>query len=225
MREYQIKCNDGNIFQKPITIDTLIDDNWVIILKDDFKDSIEIKINNFSEAYKYLREEIAYKSPRTFIDYTSCIEQAIIKYFGFYYDVKKSLQFYYHDKKEKSINDLSKKNMATSVERSIIAQALLIEYGADTVFKLSDAIINDKEDIHAYNLIHYSGKYYIFDATIPTIKDCAYSPIVCEIEKDTYDKLLNDEQSITITHLNPLNNKEYSITYGKKEKVKELTKN
>ena len=83
MREYQIKHNDGKIYQKPITIKSIIDENWVIVLKDDFMKSMEIKINNVSEAYKLLRSEISCKSPRNFLDYAICIEQAIIKYFGF----------------------------------------------------------------------------------------------------------------------------------------------
>ena len=99
----------------------------------------------------------------------------------------------------------------------MLSQNLLIELGIKSIYKASGTIIDGKECVHAYNLISHDGKYYIFDATIPTVDNDKLSPIICEIPEDVFDILSNPNGnigiSVEVTHLNPLINADCNITY------------
>ena len=181
-------------------------------------------IGDIKEAYIILREEIRAKQPRSILDYALCVQNTILKYFGDYSSVKKRLSFFpsdedieYDGKEMGKVSDLAHKNAAMCVERAMLAQNLLIEIGIKSIYKISGVIVNGKPDAHAYNLVSHDGKYYIFDATIPTINMDKISPIICEISKEVFDKLSKPNcdigVSVSIEHFNPLQNKDYSITY------------
>ena len=223
MKEYQIKCSDG-VYTNPITYRKLFDESDSVTIKDESGTIKEIKVGSLSDVYKILREVIGYKIPLDFEEYTTCVEETIIRYFGFYSDNKRSLTYYLLNNDPKTFADLEKKNLSLSVVRSMVAHNLLIECSIDTVFKLSYATIDGREAIHAYNLVSYGDKHYIFDATIPTIRDVRFSPIICEIDDEIYNALLNNEEGYDVVHLNPIRNRQYSITYGEIKKNKQLNK-
>ena len=182
-------------------------------------------IGNVTKAYEYLRDEISSKGPANLFDYVECAFGVIMRYFGNLYYISKRDAYFPTEKmvqkKGKSrgkVSDLYQKNMAMSIERSMLLQDLFIGgLGFDSTFKISETIINDKKCIHAYNLLGHDDKYYIIDATFPSIVNNKINPIICEIPKEVYDKIsspLSDVgYSVKASYINPLENKEYCIIY------------
>ena len=239
MREYYVKNSDGNM-----SIMHYIGANYIgdgLVIKDvissynkdfDNKDEFIIDpvskryctIGNTMEAYKYLRSEVASKRPIDLYEYAECVYKVVLRYFGNMYYAKNRLSYFPSEKEiaqgkeQGKISDLAHKNAAMSLERAILVQNLFVgDLGFKSIFKISEAIINDKKTIHAYNLLYHDDKYYLVDVTIPSIINNRINPIICEIPKEVYDKIsspLNDIGcSITVNHMNPLENKKYSITY------------
>ena len=181
-------------------------------------------IGDIKEAYQILRNEIFAKKPQSIYEYTLCIENTIVRCFG---DFSKSKNRLFSFPTEKDVisgkknigkvSDLFHKNMAFGVERAMLAQNLLIETGIKSTFKASSTIVNDKLINHAYNLISQDGKFYIFDATFPSIINDKVCPLICEIPEEVYNKISNPNSdigiSVNVTHFNPLQNMEYNITY------------
>ena len=103
------------------------------------------------------------------------------------------------------------------IERAMLSQNLLKEIGIDTTFKISGIKKNGEDEAHAFNLITHDNKYYIFDATIPTLRNNVISPLICEIPEDIYKKIISPSSSIGasihVTHYNPLQDKDYDIIY------------
>ena len=195
-------------------------DNEDLVMVDDQRYSI---VGNIKEAYSLLKSEIKAKSPRQLVDYSICVYNAVTHFFG---DTSKANMRVNNYPKENEIidgktrgqiSDLYQKNMALSIERAVVSQNLLIELGIKSTYKVSGAIIDEKECIHAYNLISHDGKYYIYDATIPNAHNARISPIICEIPEDVYNELSNPNSEIGISvetrHLNPTKNEENTIVY------------
>jgi hypothetical protein len=103
------------------------------------------------------------------------------------------------------VSDLKGRNLAACVERAALSQNLLKFLGYDSVFKQSQITNGDKNELHAYNLVAYNGKYYIFDATIPRVNENGeVTPIITEIPKEAFDTLsiprAKDDVSIKTEH-------------------------
>ncbi len=182
-----------------------------------------ITTGNILEAYKMLRDEVNAKAPRSPADYIKCIGPVIGHYFGEVSFPRKQKEYYFNDKKFKSsekkieVSDLYHKYAATSVERAMLTQNLLTECGIETIFKVSGAIIDGKNTIHAYNIITINEKHYIFDTTMPTLKENSVCPIVCEIPEEIYQIIINPNYdigySIPVKYYNPLISKNVEVTY------------
>ena len=256
MRKYPIVDNEGQvILASCIGVNHLADGTVIEGVASsynrdfDSKDLVNIEsespdirhgvIGNIKEAYAYLREEISSKEPHDLFEYTECIERVVCRYFGNYYYAKKRLSYFPTDeevkngKKRGKVSDLMQKNVALCTERAMLSQNLLFSLGFNSIFKASGAIMNNKMKPHAYNLISHDGKYYIFDATIPTLFNNKISPIICEIQKEVYDEMAkpnsNNGYSVCVSHIDPLTNIYWDITYdaGRElvyEKGKVLTK-
>ncbi len=258
MKEYQIKLENGKVFNASYiglnhdasgnvyentfsSYNKYFDNNDEVLVEYNSKDIRYIKLGDIKEAYQLLRDAICAKTPRSVSEYTECVIDAIIRYFGVASDIKKQESFYDKIEKDSSgkkivyASSLVHKSVATSIERAMVAQNLLIECGILSVFKVSGAMIDGKNTIHAFNLINNEGKYCIFDSTIPTIKNGKIHPIILEIPEEVYLKIINPTSdigySVKVKYLNSLQNKECDITYDAgrnnlyipdKEKVKKL---
>ena len=185
-------------------------------------------IGNIKEAYEILKKYLEKEKPSTIYEYSECVEKTILDYFSDYSNTNKRLSFFPDEEtviegaSMGKVSGLAHKNAAMCIERAMTSQNLLKDLGFDVTFKISGVIVNGKPDAHAYNLLSYNNKYYLFDATIPTIRDDKISPIIGEIPKDIYEKIKNPSSdigaSIHVIHYNPLMNKEYDITYDSARK-------
>ena len=191
----------------------------VVFISGDLGDLKYCKIGNIMESYHVLKEELNNMEPRDIYEYSYCVGNAILNYFGNFSNVKNRKLYLPSDddKQVGLVSNLAYKNAATSIERAMLAQNFLIDVGLKSIYKVSGAIINGEECVHAYNLISHNGKCYIFDATIPTLREIKTNPIICEIPKDVFDKLSSpnpkDGCSVLINHYNPFEEKDYEIVY------------
>ena len=115
------------------------------------------------------------------------------------------------------VSDLKGKNAAMCVERAMVAQNLLKLLGINSYYKCSGIIKNGKKDVHSYNVVEYGGRYYIFDAAIPTLIDGEISPIVAEISKEVFEQLIQvrtrEGISVEVSHFNPLRDEDINVVY------------
>lgn len=207
--------------------------NDVIIITDPKLPLRCATVGNINLAYQLLRNELDSKMPRDAEGYMACVQRAIELYFGPYAkDKKKRLLNYPTEEEIKNsgaergtISKLGGKNpplnLAVSPERAVVAQNLLMSCSTDvtTCFKMSTTTINGKDRVHAYNLVHetLNDKYYICDFAIPTLRNGEISPIVCEIPLEVYEQIIsplpNIGYSVEVDYHNPVNKKNYIITY------------
>jgi hypothetical protein len=115
------------------------------------------------------------------------------------------------------VSDLKGKNSAMCVERAMVAQNLLKLFGINSYYKCSGIVKNDKKEVHSYNVVEFDGKYYIFDATMPTLKDEEISPLVAEISKEAFEELIQvrtrEGMSVEVSHYNPLRSEDINVVY------------
>ena len=208
-----------------------IDSKDEIIVSND-EDGLRIaKLGDINKAYELLRVEIVSRDPRDMEGYLECVQQAVILYFGAYSNREKRIKFYPTEeeiknkgKKHGRISDFGKpgnRDLALSLERSILAQNLMIWCCVDinTYLKISETTINGKDRVHSYNLVHdgLKDKYYICDFSIPSFRNGKIHPIICEIPKYVYEKMISPlpeiGYSVEVDYLNEVNGKNYLITY------------
>ena len=150
---------------------------------------------NCDEAYKLLIKRIQNLDEITFDRLISEVYQTTIDYFGKVEDVDitKRTEFYASlgvVDGVATIERFKNSNIAACAERALLSHNLLHFLGIHSTLKDSEIINDGKIDHHYYNLIEYSGKHYIYDSTIPRIKnDGSISPIITEIPKAVYDEL------------------------------------
>ena len=251
MRGYPIKTSTGEVWKLHAigcnhtannycyggiisSYDKPFDNEDHVYLENGLDDIRSCTIGDVKDAYEILKEVISTYKPKTLEDYAFCVQEVIIRYFGDYQNIKSRLSFFPTlddldlGVEMGKVSDLAHKNAAMCVERAMLSQNLLHLLGIKAIYKISGVVINGKIDIHAFNLIEFKGKYYIFDATIPTLKDEKISPLICEIPKEVFDKISSPLQdvgeSVQVIHYNPLQNKDYDIIYdaGRKEIYKVL---
>lgn len=225
---------DGNALDNIISSYSKHFDNNDVVIITDGKDTPRCAtIGDINKAYGLLRTEVASKCPRDPESYLACVQRTIELYFGQYaIDKEKRLSFYPTEEevmnkgiKRGKISDLGGMtpplNLAVSLERAMVAQNLLISCSIDiySTFKISVTTINGKERVHAYNLVYdaLANTHYICDFAIPTLRDGEISPIVCEIPKEVYDKMISPlplvGYSVEVDYHNPVNEKDYIVTY------------
>ncbi len=180
-------------------------------------------IGDISSIYMMLGKNVAERQPHTFEDYCVCIMKTIQEYFGDYSNVDIRMDNYPDEDfiadgvPIGKVSDLRGKNAAMCVERAMIAQNLLKLLGITSYYKSSGILKDGNKEVHSYNLVEHQGKYYVFDATIPTVKDDEISPIVAEIPEEVFNELVQvrtrEGISVEVTHFNPLRDTDVTIVY------------
>lgn len=228
MRQYQIITKDGEIKRMShigVNYNNLKEEQKDYLSSYDkaFVESDEIVIPNgnklsyctigdIKEAYVIFRNNIASNRPRNVEDYIACIQNVMLAYFGNLFNAKKRKL-----NEKYKVSDLAHKNSAIGIERAMLAQNLLWEIDVKSIFKISMVIVDNKPIIHAYNIVSYDDKHYIFDSTLQSVRNGFISPIICEIPNDVYEEIIlptsSDGISVEVTHFDPLQNKDITVIY------------
>lgn len=194
------------------TIDGYISSNIHLnVLSGIMSDEVNLCVDDVTEAYKILVNKIKSSTNIDFdglmklvydttVDYFGTTEQTIPKreqyYNNLYYDEEKDIVT------DGKLSDFKGKNMAACNERAALSQNLMSFLGVDTTYKVSPIKCDGKNEVHAYNLVSYGGKYYVFDSTMPRINDDkTITPIIVEIPEEAFNELKHrvyDEDDISI---------------------------
>ncbi len=201
-------------------------DEELIGIESGFGDIINTKIGDIKEAYELLKLKINKIDSTDIVEVSRVVLETVDEYFGGFANTHKRLDYYYEDdyeeKKNNKISNLKGTGAAMCVERAALAQNLLIALGINSFFKASGINKNSNQEIHAYNLIEYNGKYYIFDTSIPNLINNQINPLIAEIDKEAFALLsapISDIGiSITVEHYNPYRNVDVIITYDSNRK-------
>ncbi len=183
-----------------------------------------LTIGDTEEATALLRDIATTDKTDTLNEKAQAVGKTVDTYFGDFTMLQYRLSYFptvddvTEDNPQGQVSDIAHKHCAACVERAMMSQNLLTEMGVDSTFKMSGFINSDGEkDAHAYNIIRDNGKYYIFDATQPTLRDGKIDPIVCEIPEAVALKMLDplseDGTSVKVSHYNPLQGRVYDVTY------------
>lgn len=180
-------------------------------------------IGDISNIYIMFGKNVAERQPHTFEDYSICMMKTIQEYFGDYSNIDQRMDNYPDvDLIEEGlpigkVSNLKGKNAAMCVERAMVAQNLLKLLGINSYYKCSGIIKNGKKEVHAYNVVEFQSKYYVFDATMPTVKDEEISPIVAEIPQEVFEELIKvrtrEGISVEVSHFNPLRDEDINVIY------------
>jgi len=221
-----------------------IDDSDRIYLGNSLAEQRMISIGNIDEAYEMLNQTLKKNYDKTFIDACASILETVNFYFGGFACSSERLTYFPLEKDVSTgkvargkLSNIKRKNVALGEERAILSHNLLKYLGYDSTIKFSFIKITseqeEKEIVHAYNLIQNDNKYYLFDVTYPTLYDGRMNPVIIELDEDTYDNLvypLNDDKevlktSIDVEHFDPLSAQDIKIRYNSnkidvKQKVK-----
>ena len=186
-------------------------------------DYVPCVIGDISSAYIMFGKSVAERQPHTFEDYAVCIMKTIQDYFGDYSNIDDRMNNYpdLDDIQDGNriglVSDLKGKNAAMCVERAMVTQNLLRLLNINSFYKSSGILKNGNREVHSYNLVEYDDKYFIFDTTMPTLKNEEISPIITEIPKEVFDELVKvrtrDGISVEVSHYNPLRSEDINIVY------------
>ena len=192
-------------------------------------DIVKAQIGNIREAYELLKSKLEGKENINVFEISAIVLETVNEYFGGFKNLEHRMDYYYpedfEESKDNRISNLKGKGSAMCVERAALAQNLLKSLGINSVFKASGIVKDNHKEAHCYNLIEYEGKYYIFDTSLPNLIDGVISPLIAEIDKETFDTLSNPLSDIGISvstaHYNPYRSVDMSITYdsGRKKQI------
>lgn len=99
---------------------------------------------------------------------------------------------YYEDNSNVTLESLKGKNIGVCLEDAVFSQNMLKLLGFNSSIKVSLVRYGDGTyDTHAYNLINFRNKNYIFDSRFPSLD----SPVVGTLNKEEYKEFLNGENS------------------------------
>ncbi len=203
--------------------------NQQVLIEDGIGARIPCVIGDIKESYEMLKSKLS-SDTANIEDISETVFEVVWEYFGDYSKVSERLSYYNDldeiesDKDIGKVSSLKGKNAAMCVERAMLSQNLLKSLGIESYYKQSQIIKNGKIDAHAYNIIAYDGKYYVFDATIPALKNDKVNPLVGEIPKDAYEQIASPDAwigcSIEVSHYNPLRDEDVNIVYDAGRKYK-----
>ncbi len=202
-----------------------------VLIGDGVFDKVPCVIGNVDDAYLMLKKKLQTIKLSNFEEVCEVIFEIIQDYFGDFSNIDTRMN-YYPDEDAildnnlpiGKVSNLKGKNGAMCIERAMLSQNLLKKCGFNSYFKVSSISLNEKLEVHAFNLIANMDKYYIFDSTIPTVKDNKITPLIALIPKEVFDKISSQENSVgysvEVSHYNPLRNKDITIIYdfGREEK-------
>ena len=214
----------------------------VALLESGLMDFRYVQLGDIKDAYTILENKLSNLTNIGFENVMRYIAETVQEYFGDYSNVSSRLENYPDEdevemfsKERGKASDLQGKNAAMCVERAMLSQNLL-KYvseklpGLDSYFKATGIEIQRDEDkpkreAHAFNLVSYNGKYYIFDATIPKGTKDNLQPIVAELPEHVFTSLVESPRigyAIEIEHISALTGKKmhYTLDYRAEKKFK-----
>ena len=216
--------------------------NEVALLEAALMDNTFIQLGDVKEAYDILENKLSDLKNIKFEDAMRFIAETVQEYFGDYSNVSSRLANYPNEfdikrfsKERGKASDLQGKNAAACVERAMLSQNLL-KYiteklpGLNSYFKATGIEIQrdgdkPKREAHAFNLVSYNGKYYIFDSTIPKGTKDNLQPIVAELPEHVFTSLVESPRvgyAVELEHISALTGKKmhYTLDYRAEEKYK-----
>lgn len=199
-------------------------DNNVQVLVNDgiFGDTQPAIIGNIDELYVILKEKLK-NCDMTFESLMVVIYNIVTEYFGTFENA--SIRTYNYKSTDKisstddigKVSDLKGKNAAMCVERAMVSHNLMKALGINSYYKASMIINNGKNEGHAYNIIEFNEKYYIFDATMPKLSENTITPIIAEIPKEVFDEITKANEDlgypVQVEYFNAIKNEAKSIVY------------
>lgn len=204
-----------------------------------------VQLGNVKDAYNILERKLSNLSNINFENAMRYIAETVQEYFGDYSNVSSRLENYPDEEEVREllvergkVSNLQGKNAAMCVERAMLSQNLL-KYiseklpGLNSYFKSTGIEIQEedkqKREAHAFNLVSYNGKYYMFDSTIPKGTKDNLQPIVAELPKNVFKSLVESQRigyAVELEHISALTGKKmnYTLDYRaeRKYKVKDL---
>ncbi|MBR2240458.1 MAG: hypothetical protein IJ890_03625 [Clostridia bacterium] len=227
---YNPKSTFGGIFK-----------DEVALLESGLMDLRYVQLGDVKDAYDILEGKLSEKNIE-FEDVMRYIAETVQEYFGDYSNVGSRMKNYPDEdevemfsKERGKASDLQGKNAAMCVERAMLSQNLLKNVseklpGMKSYFKETGIEIQregdkPKREAHAFNLVSYNGKYYIFDSTIPKGTKDNLQPIVAELPEHVFTSLVESPRigyAIEIEHISALTGKKmhYTLDYRAESKYK-----
>lgn len=228
---YNPKSTFGGVFK-----------NEVALLESGLIDFRYVQLGDVKDAYNILESKLSGLNNIKFEDYMRCIAETVQEYYGDYSNVSSRLENYPDEdevemfsKERGKASDLQGKNAAMCVERAMLSQNLL-KYiseklpGLESYFKETGIEIQREEDkpkreVHAFNLVSYNEKYYIFDSTIPKGMKENLQPLVAELPEHVFTSLVESPRvgyAVEIEHVSALTGKKmhYILDYRAESKYK-----
>ena len=195
--------------------------NELIGIESGIGDIINAKIGNVKEAYELLKTKISTIDTTDIFELSNKVLETVDEYFGGIKNIDQRLNYYYsedyEESKDNKISNLKGTGAAMCVERAALSQNLLKSVGINSFFKNSGILKNGQQEIHSYNLIEYNNKFYIFDTSIPNMLNNQITPLIAEIDKETFHLLSAPITDIgistTVSHYNPYRDTDVTITY------------
>ena len=200
---------------KIITFPLEIDD--LITIGDGEEGALTLVVDECEEALELLSTILKEKNPQTFEEKCECVMEAINGFFGDIRDGSLRYDYYLDNGCESKLSSFAHKNMAACAERAVLSHILLGIMGIKSTIKISSFLDKDGKRVqHVYNLVEDDGRYFIFDATQPTLNGEKISPLVAEISEESY-KDMHDPKNIIglhVSHFNPMAGRDYDVVYN-----------
>ena len=214
----------------------------VALLESGLIDIRYVQLGDVQDAYNILASKLSRFSNIGFEDAMRYVAETVQEYFGDYSNVSSRLENYpdedeveYFSLERGKASALQGKNAAMCVERAMLSQNLL-KYisgklpGLESYFKETGIDIQKegekpKREAHAFNLVSFNEKYYIFDSTIPKGTKDNLHPIVAELPKHVFTALVEKPRegyAVELEHISALTGKKmhYTLDYNAEEKYK-----
>ena len=201
-----------------------------------------VQLGDVKDAYDILENKLSKSKNNEFEDLMRYIAETVQEYFGDYSNVSSRLENYPDEddvllfsQERGKASDLQGKNAAACVERAMLSQNLLKyiserlpgleSYFKETGIEMQRGEDKPKREAHAFNLISYNGKYYIFDSTIPKGTKDNLQPIVAEIPEHVFTAMIESPRegyAVELEHTSALTGekKHYTLDYKAESKYK-----
>ena len=191
--------------------------------------NIVTQIGDIKDAYVLLKEKILNINTEDINEIARIIFEVVDEYYGGVSNIDKHLDYYHDNDDERSkdnrMSDLQGSGAAVCVERAALAQNLLCSLGIKSIYKVSGIMVDGNSEAHNYNLVEYDGHYYIFDTSIPNYINGMVTPLIAEVDRETFNLLsypFHDKGiSVSVNHHSFYKNKDINVVYdsGRKDQL------
>ncbi len=179
------------------------------------------KMGDIKDAYLLLESKLRGIDNFNIYELSCIILETVNEFFGGFVNIDARMTYYYPEdfieSQNNKISNLKGTGAAMCVERAALAQNLLKYLGINSFFKASGILRNNKKEDYCYNLIEYNGKYYIFDTSLPNLINNQISPLIAQIDEESFTLLSSPISdlgiSITVAHYNPYRSMNIIVTY------------